>query len=369
MNHERYLKAAFLLSKKANFKDISPNPFVGAIVVDKNGNIIGEGWHKQLGGPHAEVFAIQEALKTQADLSNTILYVTLEPCSHHGKTPPCSELIIKHKISQVVIGSLDPNPLVNGVEILLAQDVKIIQLVLPEIVELNKIFNTNKTKQRPFVLLKIASTLNGKIGDFKGNSKWISNEKSRQYVHTHLRNEVDAILTTYKTVIQDNATLDIRIPDETSNELSAIVIDKNLKLLDKDNSYLSIFYPRSKSKLFLIHRAEIIPPFSLPDSIVLIPMHFDLQDKIDFKILGIQLLALGIYKLLIESGGRLNASALESGFVDEIYNFITPTVLSDINSIPSFNSVAPQKMEAVKKLTLLGVEQFANDVLLKYSIN
>ena len=140
MREKELLYHAFLLAKKANPKEIRPNPFVGAIVVCENGKIIGEGYHQKVGEAHAEVNAINNALQNGADLKKSTLYVTLEPCSHHGKTPPCTSLILEHKIPHVIIGSLDPNPLVSGIEILEKGGVKVTQLILPEIQEMNTVY-------------------------------------------------------------------------------------------------------------------------------------------------------------------------------------------------------------------------------------
>ena len=226
MTSEEYLHTAFLLAKRANSRDIRPNPFVGAIIVDQNGEIIGEGYHQKAGEAHAEVIAINNALLKTNDLSKFTLYVTLEPCSHVGKTPPCTSLILEHKIPKVVIGSMDPNPLVSGAALLTDRGVNVEICILPEIVELNNIFNINQLNKRPKYILKAATTLNGKIADRFGNSKWISNEKSRAYVHQILRSNADAILTTAKTVIKDNASMNIRLPASEPRELNLIIIDK-----------------------------------------------------------------------------------------------------------------------------------------------
>jgi len=224
-----HLIVALSLAKKAKRKDIKGNPFVGSIIVDENGAIIGSGYHKKWGEKHAEVFAIEEALLKTADLSNCSLYVTLEPCSHHGKTPPCTDLILKSGIKKVIVGSLDPNPNVSGFSLLQQKGIDISLLETPEAISLNKIFFTNQKSNKPFVRLKMAATLDGKIADYAGASKWITNETSRAYLHTHIRTEVDAIISTAKTVIQDQATLNIRIPNTQSTELNAVIIDRTAR--------------------------------------------------------------------------------------------------------------------------------------------
>jgi diaminohydroxyphosphoribosylaminopyrimidine deaminase/5-amino-6-(5-phosphoribosylamino)uracil reductase len=252
MTSADYLHTAFLLAKRANSKDIRPNPFVGAIVVDEKGIIIGEGFHQKAGEAHAEVLAINDALAKSKDLSNSTLYVSLEPCSHSGKTPPCTLLILEHKIPKVVIGSMDPNPLVAGAKALTAAGVNVEICILPEIVELNSSFNINQLNKRPKFIVKAATTLNGKMGDRFGKSKWISNDKSRHYVHAVLRTNADAILTTATTVIRDNATMNSRVAELEPKELNLIIIDKKLDILKEENKALNIFYKREKTKIYLV---------------------------------------------------------------------------------------------------------------------
>ena len=236
------------LAKNAIENDIRPNPFVGAIIVNQADEVIGEGFHQKLGGPHAEVYAIEQALQNATDLSQSTLYVSLEPCSHFGKTPPCADLIIQHKIKKVVIASLDPNPKVASVEKLMAAGIEVEVINDSTASLLSARFFTNQLKKRPYYILKLASTIDGKIADYAKNSQWISNAASRQFVHDHLRVNVDAIITSYKTVIQDQASLTIRNTVGGIQETNVIIIDKNLELLEKQYENLPIFYPRSASK-------------------------------------------------------------------------------------------------------------------------
>ena len=252
MTSADYLHIAFLLAKRANSKDIRPNPFVGAIVVDANGEIIGEGYHIKAGEAHAEVNAINDAKFKTTDLSNCTLFVTLEPCSHTGKTPPCTHFILEHKIPKVVIGAMDPNPLVSGATLLTEAGVNVEICILPEIVALNSTFNANQLNKRPKYILKAATTLNGKMADRFGNSKWISNDISRNYVHQVLRTNADAILTTAKTVMKDNATMNSRVAELEPKELNLIIIDKQLDILKEENKALNIFYKREKTKIYLV---------------------------------------------------------------------------------------------------------------------
>jgi diaminohydroxyphosphoribosylaminopyrimidine deaminase/5-amino-6-(5-phosphoribosylamino)uracil reductase len=365
MTSEKYLHTAFLLAKRANSRDIRPNPFVGAIIVDQNGEIIGEGYHQKAGEAHAEVIAINNALLKTNDLSKCTLYVTLEPCSHTGKTPPCTSLILEHKIPKVVIGSMDPNPLVSGAALLTDRGVNVEICILPEIVELNNIFNINQLNKRPKYILKAATTVNGKIADRFGNSKWISNEKSRAYVHQILRSNADAILTTAKTVIKDNASMNIRLPASEPRELNLIIIDKQLDILKEENKGLGIYYQRNNTKVYLV--TNKIYPYLLPENFEIINVEIN-NDEIDLVQLSDILLSKNICVVLMEAGGKLNASLIKQKFIDEINLFICPSIIIDNDGISIFSSTELQEIEKSIQLSLIGAQTFDNDIMLKYKV-
>lgn len=364
MSASAYLHKAFLLAKQANPKAIRPNPFVGAIVVSANGEVLGEGFHQKAGEAHAEVIAINNALEHGADLSNCTLYVTLEPCSHTGKTPPCTDLIIEHHIPRVVIGSMDPNPLVSGASILKDKGIAVEVIALPEIVEMNDTFNINQQLKRPKYVLKSAITLNGKIADRFGESKWISNEQSRDHVHEYLRAKADAILTTAKTVIRDNATMNIRIKDQKEEELNLIVFDRNLDLLKKENHQLSIYYKRNSSKIYLVTDKD--ETTTLPNvEIIIIPIN---EGRFNLEILHKELLERNICQVLIEAGGTINATMMQAKAVDEIYTFVCPRILMDNAAINTFNSHQTQTMDNTVKLQLLDSMTLGEDILLRHKV-
>lgn len=365
MTQKEYLVYAFLLAQKANFKLIRPNPFVGAIVVCEKGNIVGEGFHQKAGEAHAEVIAIQNAISNGANLATATLYVTLEPCSHHGKTPPCTDLIIQHKIPHVVIGSLDPNPLVSGIELLEKKGVKITKQLLPEIMELNDVFNINQLKKRPKYIIKTATTLNGKIADRKGQSKWISNEKSRAYVHNNIRSSVDAILSTAKTVIKDNSKLNIRYEDGTVNEINTIIIDRDLDLFKVENQSLAIFHERTNSTLYIVTNTVDTP--IVPSYIQF--LHIGFMDKVaKLQELHRLLLDKNICNVLIEGGAALNTSFIETNSVDEIITFICPSIITDSDSINVYESNSIQTIENKINLKLLECKIIEEDILLHYKV-
>jgi len=226
---------------------VSPNPMVGAVLVH-NDRIIGEGWHKQFGGPHAEVHALQEA-----DIpADSTLYVSLEPCNHHGKTPPCTDLIIRSGIRKVVIGCGDPHPLVNGSgeAKLKAAGIQVVTNVLrAEAEELNKRFFTSIQKHRPYIILKWAETADGFIARKNFESKWISCEISRQLVH-QWRAEEDAILIGSRTALMDNPLLTVR--DWSGKQPVRILLDKNLGVPQTHN----VFNNESKTLIYNLVKNE-----------------------------------------------------------------------------------------------------------------
>lgn len=236
MNHqdEIFMERALELASLGRGA-VSPNPMVGSVVVHSD-RIVGEGWHRQYGQAHAEVNAIA-AVPDPTILPQCTLYVNLEPCSHFGKTPPCADLIIEKKIHRVVIANLDSNPVVagNGIKKLRAAGVEVTSGVLDKKGrELNKRFFTSIEKQRPYIILKWAQTSDGFIAHENYDSKWISNELSRQLVHKW-RSEEDAILAGTRTISYDNPQLNVR--DWTGRNPTRIVIDRFLKLSEKLNVF------------------------------------------------------------------------------------------------------------------------------------
>ena len=362
MPHLDYLKQASQLANQANGKQIRPNPFVGAIVVDENGAVIGEGFHQQYGGLHAEVFAINAALQKSEDLSKTTLYVTLEPCSHFGKTPPCTNLILQHKIPRIVIGSRDPNPKVSGIDILKQNGVEVIEIMVTEIEKMNAVFFINQLKKRPLIQLKMATTINGKIADRIGNSQWISNTASREYVHTTLRDNVDAILTTAKNIIQDKASLNIRM-NEAIQELNVIVIDRELDLLKPEHQSLPIFYERMNSKIYLLSKKTTK---NLPKNIEIINVEFDEKNQLKLEGLGESLLQLNICKVLIEAGSKLSSYLIENKWADELVVFIAPKLIMDKQAMNVFENDREHLLNAATSLQLEETKLLGDDIMLRY---
>ncbi len=241
--HRKYMLKCINLAKKAG-SNTYPNPLVGSVIV-KNGKIIGKGYHKEFGKPHAEVDAIKNSSES---VENADLYVNLEPCSHYGKTPPCADLIIKKKIKNVYIGMLDPNPVVagKGVTKLKESGINVVTGILEnQCKELNEVFTKLILNKSSFITLKIAATLDGKIAEKNGFSKWITSEKSRKLVHK-FRKFSNGILIGANTLKKDNPFLNVRSNEKVLKEPYKIIISKyslpHLIIMTK--------YALQKSKLF-----------------------------------------------------------------------------------------------------------------------
>jgi diaminohydroxyphosphoribosylaminopyrimidine deaminase/5-amino-6-(5-phosphoribosylamino)uracil reductase len=367
MLSEYYLLLALEEARKANPLEVRPNPLVGAILVDENQSIVGRGYHKQVGTPHAEVHAIEDAKNNGADLTKCTLYVTLEPCSHHGKTPPCTDLIIRSRIPVVVVASRDPNPLVSGFEVLQKANITVEFVHLEEVDKLNKVFLVNQQQGRPFFALKMAISQNGMIGKKGVGRFWLSNKYSRHFVHEHLRKETDAILTTAKTVIQDNAKMNIRVEGEDEQELNLVVVDRGLQLLQEENKGLSIFYPRNRTKIYLVTDLAVDLGHDRTDVEVLV-VPFTVDGRVDVSVLGKRLLEKQFCHVLVEAGAMLGQSMLKEDIIDEVHLFVAPTHIEENDGIPflhidNLNIVE----ESLKGFMLSKKEEISGDQYLVFS--
>ncbi len=370
MTQEEYVLFALSLAQKANRKDIKGNPFVGAVVVDEKGAVIGTGYHKVWGSKHAEVYAIEEALAQTPDLSKCSLYVTLEPCSHHGKTPPCTDLIVHSGIKKVFIGSLDPNPKVSGFELLKQKGIDIELIELKEALELNKVFFTHQKKQKPFVAIKIAATIDGKIADHTRTSKWITNEQSRTYLHAHIRSQVDAILSTAKTVIEDQATLNCRIDGKETAEINAVIIDRTASLLQASNSGHPIFYNRSHTQLYIITAPGAVDSnVALPHNTQIVEIDFNSKGQVHLEMLGKKLLSLEIYNVLVEAGAMFSSFLLEQNWANELHYFIGSKLLLDAGGLQAFTGTDNKNLANSKNLSVISAQTLGNDIYLHYAID
>jgi len=322
---EKYMQMAIELAKKGAGA-VNPNPMVGAVVV-QDGKVIGTGYHKYFGGPHAEVYALEEASQNSNNLSDATIYITLEPCSHYGKTPPCAEKIVKMGLKRCVIGSSDPNPKVagKGVQILKNTGIEITQNVLKkECDEINQVFFKYIMMKLPYLFLKCAITLDGKIATKTGNSKWITNETAREKVQLY-RNKFMGIMVGINTILADNPSLTARI--ENGINPCRIVIDPHLKTEKNHN----IIKENADEKTIIItsknnEASKKQLNFSENNKVRFIFLN---GTKFGFKEILEKIGELGIDSILLEGGQSLISQAFEEDVVDAGEIFIANKILGD----------------------------------------
>ena len=321
--HERWMKRALALAEKGRFS-VSPNPMVGACVVSK-GKLVGSGFHERFGGPHAEPNALAKAGKKARGAT---LYVTLEPCATWQKTPPCAPLIKEKGINEVVIGCLDPNPLNRGkgVKFLREQGISVIVGVLEnEVRRQNEGFFKYMTEKRPFVMLKMAQTLDGKIATREGLSRWISSVPSRHFVH-RMRAAYDAVLVGKNTFYQDDPRL--TVPPKSKSLVagkpwkvvmaSAKGWSPTARIFSDDRLTILVFPEKDL-------RAMVKKASSRKGKRMLLPVK-EKQGRIDVRELLRKLASLGVMRLLVEGGGELAWSLLEAGCVDRACWILAPKI-------------------------------------------
>lgn len=321
-----------------------PNPMVGAVLV-KDGRIIGEGWHKQYGGPHAEVNAFASATE---DPEGATLYVSLEPCSHYGKTPPCADLIIRKKVARVVAVLEDPNPLVSGrgFRKLRANGIRVTVGVLAEEARhINDVFLTYVTRRRPFVLYKAAMSLDGKIACHTGESQWISSEKSREEVQ-RLRGILSGIMVGAGTVIADNPRLTCRM-EEYENP-ARIIVDGKLRVPVESR----IFHEPGRNIILTTSEASLEKKKALENlGVELIEADSEEPGKVDLKSAMLALGIKGIDGILLEGGPTLAASALEAGIIDAVRFYIAQKIIGGREAPSPFAGTGAAHMNEVVPLT------------------
>ncbi len=351
MNDKQFMKQAIDLAAGAKGLT-SPNPTVGAVLV-KDGEVIGHAAHLQSGGAHAEVLAIEMAGEAA---NGATLYVTLEPCSHYGKTPPCVEQIIRAGIKQVHVAMQDPNPLVAGKGIELLQAAKIdvlVGLYEKEAMQLNEDWTKYVTTGLPFITVKTAMTLDGKIASRKGKSKWITAEESRENVH-RLRHENDAIMVGAGTVIADDPSLTTRGLEAGRNPLR-IIIDANLdihltaKVVTDGEAETWVFTAQDLATRKAQELIELgIKVYSIqPDRLLEV-----------FQLLG----AHEITSVLIEGGSELIGSLFDQRLIDKYITFIAPKLIGGRNAITSIGGIGLAEISEAVMITEMKFDKVGEDI-------
>jgi len=352
---EYFMRRALKLALRGAGK-VSPNPMVGAVLV-KDGKIIAEGYHEYYGGPHAEVVALDKA---GDDAKGATLYVNLEPCSHFGKTPPCAPRIVSAGIKRVVISTLDPNPLVagKGVKLLRESGVSVTVGVLEkEAKKLNEAFFKWITQKIPFVALKVATTLDGKIATLKGESKWITSLPSRRLVHK-LRAFYDAVLVGIGTVLADDPELNVRLV-KGRNPVRVILdaylrIPENAKVLSSAGKVM-VFHSQfaSQEKLNRLRRLGV--------ELIEVPLYEG--NLLDLRSVLEKMGELGIASVLVEGGRGVFSSFIKRRLADKLFYFLAPKLIG--KGIGPFDEVEVDSLDSSVKIKDLSLRRIGEDVLLE----
>lgn len=359
---EKYMREALKQAERGR-GFTRTNPLVGALIV-KDGRVIGRGYHKRFGGAHAEVNAIKNA---KEDTSGSTMYVTLEPCSTYGKTPPCTEAILNAGISRVVIASKDPNPVnaERGIRILRRKKVKVqTGLLRTEAEKMNAAFQLNQAEKRPFVILKMAQTLDGKSATREGDSKWITCPESRKLVHK-IRHEVDAVMVGRGTASADDPKLTVRSvkakrhPDRVLLDPSA-KINLNASIFKRaadENVFVGVRSDVSKKKLNKYEEKGITPIF----------LRYK-KSGLNLKAFLKELYKKNVSSILVEGGGTLAAGLLSDGLVDKVMFFTAPKIAGGKDSKTSVDGTGVSLMKHAIKIEDLQCTKIGEDFLFEGTI-
>lgn len=356
-NHEYFMNLAIKLALKAKGKT-SPNPVVGALVV-KNNRILGRGYHKKAGLAHAEVVALGDAAKLS---KGATLYVTLEPCTHFGRTPPCVDKIIKSGIKEVIVGMLDPNPLNNGrgINILKQNNIKVkVGFLEDKLKKINEVFIKYITKRIPFVTVKVAQSLDGRIATRTGDSKWITSDRTRSYAH-HIRQNYDAIMVGVNTILRDNPKLDTWF---SKKQPIKIVVDSQLSTPQDAN----IFFGNSRVILVTL---PAFPGQETENRKILAKKARILEVKertgqVNLKDMMKKLAKDGITNILVEGGGTLIGSLFDEGLVDKILFFIALKIIGGKEAISSVMGKGISRIDNAIRLKDINLRRFGEDFLVE----
>ena len=371
--HEKYMRLAIEEAKKGE-GFVNPNPLVGAVIV-KDGKILGTGYHKKYGENHAEINAILDAKKKNNNIENATIYINLEPCSHYGKTPPCADAIIKNKFKRAVIGCLDSNIKVagNGIKKLREAKIEVVENVLEEdCKKLNEVFFHYINTKKPFMVMKYAMTMDGKIASVSGKSKWITSEKSREHAHL-FRKKYSAIMVGINTVIEDNPTLNCRIKDNPKNPIR-IILDSDLKIDLKSNicktskyikTYIASVKPTAKSNKNMEKKKELehlgIEIIETSPKDLSKDFKVNLQELI--KILGEEK---NIDSVLIEGGATLHAALLKEKLIDKALIYIAPKIFGGLNAKTPIAGKGIEEPDNAIKLIGGKLKNIGEDLFMEY---
>lgn len=355
--HEYFMKLAMRLALKAR-GNTAPNPMVGALVV-KGNKVIGSGYHRKAGLAHAEITALEQAGRKA---KGAALYVTLEPCAHFGRTPPCVDRIIKSGVKEVIVGMIDPNPLNNGrgIKILRRHKIKVeVGFLEEELRVMNEAFIKYISKNMPFVTVKVAQSLDGKIATKTGESKWITSDKSRIYAH-RLRRNYDAVMVGVNTILRDNPRLN---PWFSNKPLVKIVVDsqlstpQNANIFSTQGTVIIVTFSRgpdqeTENRKILSAKAKIL----------------EVKEKagqINLKDMLKKLARDGISNILVEGGGTIIGSLFDEGLVDKALFFISPKIIGGKDAISSVMGQGITRIDRAIRLKEIRMKRLKDDFLVE----
>lgn len=354
-DHKYFMNIAKRLALKAKGRT-SPNPMVGAIVVRK-GRIIGQGYHKKAGQPHAEIVALDQA---QEKSKGATLYVTLEPCTHFGRTTPCVDRIIKSGVREVIIGMIDPNPLNNGkgIEILRQNKIKVkVSFLEDQLKKMNEVFIKYITKRIPFITVKVAQSLDGKIATRTGDSKWITSDKALNFSH-RLRADFDAVMVGVNTVLRDNPRFDAWYSKRQPTKIivdSQLSTPENANIFSMKGSVIIVTLGSSpgqetENRELLAKRAKILEVK-------------EKEGQINLRDMMRKLARLNISSCLVEGGGTLIGSLFDEGLVDKVLFFVSPKIIGGKEAIGSVMGKGVSRIDNAVKLKEFSLRRMGEDFL------
>lgn len=359
----QFMRRALALAERGRGRT-SPNPMVGAVVVQSN-EVVGEGFHQKAGTPHAEIHALRQAGERAQDAT---LYVSLEPCCHFGRTPPCTEAVIKTGIRQVVVAMVDPNPQVAGKGISALRQAGLetqVGLLEREAKKQNASFIKYISTGLPLVILKAATSLDGKIATSTGESKWITGPQSRTRVH-QIRDAADAVLVGVGTVLADDPLLTTRLPNSVGQDPVRIVVDSQgrtpptAKIFNSDSQAGVIIattdqISASQRQVYRELGAQVLVVNSV-------------ANRVNLTQLIVQLGQREITSVLIEGGGEIHASAIRSGIVDRVMFFLAPILVGGVDAPGAIQGMGVQQLSQAVKLGEMKVKKIGADLLIEASV-
>lgn len=353
-----YMKRALQLAENGIGR-VNPNPQVGAVLV-RDSRIIGEGWHQDYGQAHAEVNAINNAESNGETVKGATVYVNLEPCCHYGKTPPCTELLIRKQVRSVVIGMLDPNPLVAGMGAQKLREAGIevkVGMLEQECRKQNEVFGHFIRYRQPFVVLKAAMSLDGKIAAPSGESKWITGEASRRDVQ-HLRNRYAAIMTGVETVIRDDPALTCRL-EEGRNPMR-VILDSGLRIPPGSNVLTD--QQRNRTVIACTEGASLEKASVLESLGAKVLPCKSRNGRIDLEDLMVKLGTLSVDSVLVEGGAAVNDSVFSQGIVDKLILYIAPKIIGGENSKTVVGGKGIERLDQAYPLQIESMDRIGEDL-------